>query len=191
MDAIVRGSATCASRTQFRGQELFKLAEGLRDTLTQFKTGSDEIAATAEVTLSEAVPVEIRKSFERIGADNLVEAFYPRFLKADPRIAPYFANTDMAKQKGILKQAFVHALQFAAGVPESVETVGFLGETHCKSRMNILPELYTVFLNTVLETLSAADPQWNKQLESAWRSQLQPVANAMISRYDAKVAVTA
>ena len=190
MNTVIRGNATGASRSQFRGRELNKLADGLRDTLSQFNTGEDLTDSSATIDLGDSVPRAIRDSWERIGSENLVEQFYPRFLAADPRIAPYFANTNMLKQKKVLEQAFVNALRFAGGDPESVEKVGFLAGTHCKRRMNILPELFTIWLEAVLETLQSLDSEWNSQLESLWRSQLEPVIEFVTSRYDVQQTVS-
>ena len=51
--------------------------------------------------------------------------------------------------------------------------------------MNILPELYPVWLKAWLDTLAEVDPKWNGELEAEWKRQLQPCIDAMTAAHPA------
>ncbi|MCC6143746.1 MAG: globin, partial [Candidatus Hydrogenedentes bacterium] len=110
---------------------------------------------------------------------RVYDKFYERFVTSDPRIGPYFLSTDFKKQKNLLKDGVGRALSFAAGDSGSVSFVENLSVTHNRSHMNILPELYPYWLNSLLETLSETDPKWSRSLENEWRDALQKTINLM------------
>jgi hypothetical protein len=44
-----------------------------------------------------------------------LDAFYDEFLASDPRIKPMFSNTDMKKQKDLLRQGLVTLIMYGKG----------------------------------------------------------------------------
>lgn len=133
--------------------------------------------------VSPQVPAIIRESLMRAEEHKLYDKFYERFVTSDPRIGPYFLNTDFKKQKNLLKDGVGRALSFAAGDAGSVSFVENLSTTHNRSHMNILPELYPFWLNALLQTLAETDPDWNKKLESEWRDSLEKTIQRMSRAY--------
>ncbi|MCC6145348.1 MAG: nitrate- and nitrite sensing domain-containing protein [Candidatus Hydrogenedentes bacterium] len=122
--------------------------------------------------VSGQVPAALRESLMRAEERRLYDIFYERFVTSDPRIGPYFLSTDFKKQKSLLRDGVGRALSFSAGDAASVSFVERLGVTHSRAHMNILPELYPFWLNSLMETLAETDPQWNKQLDAQWREAL-------------------
>ena len=120
-----------------------------------------------------------------------METFYDKFVSSDPKIGPYFANTDMTKQKKLLAQSLIHVLNFSAGDPGSRQMIGMLSETHRKGRIGVTPDLYGFWEESLIGALREHDPSWNDQLESQWRSQLQPAIQQMISRSGATAVAAA
>ena len=117
---------------------------------------------------------------------DLIETFYKYFLDSDPRIAEYFADTDMNKQKVVLQKSLSYAINFAAGDLASRKKVSYIGDSHKKGRLGVLPELYPLWLKSLIDAVTQHDPQWNKELEGLWRKQLQPVIDFMVESYDMK-----
>jgi hemoglobin-like flavoprotein len=131
--------------------------------------GEDDLVRTI---VSGEVPATLRESLMRAEERRLYDIFYERFVTSDPRIGPYFLSTDFKKQKSLLRDGVGRALSFSAGDSASVSFVERLGVTHNRAHMNILPELYPFWLNSLMATLAETDPQWNKQLDAQWREAL-------------------
>ena len=66
-----------------------------------------------------------------------------------------------------------------------------LAETDSKVRIEVKPEVSSKRETSLLEALRQHDSRWNGQLESSWRSQLQPAVQMMKSKYDSRTAVMA
>ncbi len=88
-----------------------------------------------------------------------------------------------------MRESVALALRFAAGDADGRAKVEALAERHSQTWLNVLPELYPLWLGAWIDTMSELDPQWNGKLEGAWREQLQPIIEAMKSKYDVPVAV--
>lgn len=174
---------TAARVTETR--EALQTLSGLSIKL-QLVVGRFRLDATGEgedgfvrTTLSSQVPAALRESIMRAEERRLYDKFYERFVTSDPRIGPYFLSTDFKKQKNLLKDGVGRALSFASGDSNSVSFVENLSVTHNRSHMNILPELYPFWLNSLLETLAETDPKWSRSLENEWREALQKTINLM------------
>ncbi|MBL7645689.1 MAG: nitrate- and nitrite sensing domain-containing protein [Candidatus Hydrogenedentes bacterium] len=143
--------------------------------------GADGFVRT---NVSSQVSATLRESLMRAEEHKLYDKFYERFVTSDPRIGPYFLNTDFKKQKNLLKDGVGRALSFAAGDPGSVNFVENLSVTHNRGHMNILPELYPFWLNALVQTLADTDPKWSTRLETEWRESLQKTIQLMSRAYD-------
>ena len=172
-----------AKRTQQAGQQLSLLSSKIRLALGKFKTDASQIEDTTIMELPAIVPQPIRESFARVQEQDVFDQFYNRFVAADPRMAMYFAKTDFSKQKGLLKESVGLALRLAAGDKSAVQQVAGLGTSHAEDRMNILPELYPIWLNSWISTIAEIDSQWSQGLERQWRENLQPCIDAMASKH--------
>lgn len=193
VDEAARDVTVGAARNQSAGQDLNQLAQTLRQTLGRFRLGHVEqrgVTPTGSSTVGSArlsgdVPKAVRDSFGRVAGEAFIDAFYQSFLAADPRIAPMFARTDMTQQRRLLGDSLVHVLNFAAGDPQAKSKMELLASTHSMDRLNVDPDFYAVWEDSLLETLQARDPQWNDRLETEWRNQLRPAIDLMTSRYGA------
>lgn len=187
-----RETAEGASGTSSAVQELSGLATGLQILVGRFKFdgsahGNGNREAGNEVVLSGKIRPELRDSLSRAEDHGVYDDFYGRFLNSDPRIAPFFGATDFQKQKRVLRQGVAKALAYSAGDPEAVAFIENLAKTHDNDGLNVLPELYPFWLNSLLDALTKADPEWNAQLDSLWRSELQRTIDLMSSKYMATV----
>ena len=127
-------------------------------------------------------------SFERVlGADGNREhffgLFYEIFVKCDPQIAKKFKNTDMDRQKSVLRRSLFHMMNFFA-TKESGDYLKTLGVKHSKAVNDITPEMYDLWLDAMVESLRECDPEYSPTVELAWRVVLAPGISYMKFHYD-------
>jgi len=111
-------------------------------------------------------------SYRRCGQDHFFPAFYQRLLKSHPAIAPKFAKTDFQKQHKLLQHGIGLLLIFAKRQnPALLERIA---GRHAPHDLDIGPELYPFFVDSLLATVRQFDPQVNAEVEDAWRQALAP-----------------
>ncbi|RMH83986.1 globin [Pseudomonas sp. AOB-7] len=96
--------------------------------------------------------------------------FYRHFLASSPLIREKFANTDMSGQKQLLRQGIVNLVMHARGLPDT--KLRALGESHSRQRLDIRPELYDLWLDALLLSISAHDKACDADTRQAWREVL-------------------
>ena len=127
--------------------------------------------------------VEVIESYHRAEVNNFVDKFYEEFLKSDPRIAPIFKKTDFKEQKRLLVQGVFNLLEYAKGSAIGRMSVNRLAETHGRKKLNIPPELYKLWVNSLMVALAERDPKFTPQLDMKWRQAIQKGIDLMISQY--------
>jgi hemoglobin-like flavoprotein len=126
----------------------------------------------------------VRSSFERCeAAGDIGETFYGIFLKKSPEIADLFANTDFKKQRKHLRASVFLLVNRNVEEPKAKEVLEGIGRSHNKSNLDIRPELYGIFLESLCETVKEMDPQWSEELDSSWRQQVLPGVHIITSLY--------
>lgn len=114
-----------------------------------------------------------RATARRVCDADFFEAFYERFLAADPRIAEKFAHTDMAHQRSMLKKSFHYMANFYV----STELNAYLeriAERHGPHQLDITADLYDSWLEALIAVLREFDDQCTGEVELAWRVVLAP-----------------
>lgn len=104
----------------------------------------------------------------KIDDKDFFEAFYDNFLRHSEEIRQIFVNTDMNKQKAMLKKSFYSLLIFYAS-NQADDYIKKIASHHDKHHLNIRPELYEVWLDTLMKTLSVYDEEFSDDVELAWR----------------------
>ena len=113
----------------------------------------------------------VMQSYGRCCAsDGFFDSFYQNFLASSPQIRDRFANTDMPAQKLLLRQGILNLVMYARGMPDT--KLRALGESHSRERLDIRPELYDLWLDALLLTVSGHDKQFNESIRNAWREVL-------------------
>ncbi|HCV79220.1 globin domain-containing protein [Pseudomonas oryzihabitans] len=107
--------------------------------------------------------------------------FYQRFLASSPRVREKFVHTDMAAQKLLLRQGIMNLVLVARGMPAT--KLRQLGESHCRARLDIGPELYDLWVDCLLATLAEHDPDFSPALRQEWRDVLEAGIAVMRSYY--------
>ena len=130
--------------------------------------------------------VEIYKaSFARVqrteaSQGDFFEAFYDQFLGSSPDIAARFTETNMVVQRIHLRRSFAHMLGlFVEGKPS--ELIEEIGTSHGKKGLNIPNWMYDNWLNALVSTAKAFDPQFGEAEDAAWRTVFEPGTSFMKS----------
>ena len=122
-------------------------------------------------------------SLKRSAADGLVERFYELFLAASPEVAEKFASTDFGKQRQALRSSlFLLMLADVEGSPGQA-LLARLAESHGRKGLDIRPELYEIWLDCLCLAVEDTDPQYDDEVEQAWRAVMQPGIDTMVARY--------
>jgi hemoglobin-like flavoprotein len=103
-------------------------------------------------------------------SDEFFEEFYIRFL-AQPEIRELFKNTDMKRQAAMLRKSFfVLAGFYVTSLPSGeMERLGLI-----HARLGVSPKYYDQWLDALVATVRALDPEADLATEMAWRWALTP-----------------
>ena len=113
-----------------------------------------------------------------------VERFYEIFLAASPKVKEKFAHTDFARQRAALR-ASLDAMLLAAKDPEKNphEYLHDLAERHSSRDRNIGAELYDLWLDSLLATVTEFDPKNSPDVQAAWERVMMVGISYLLSRY--------
>lgn len=117
-------------------------------------------------------------SYRRIMGDGaynpeFIAAFYVAFLESSDEIAKRFSATDMSRQKTMLHDSLNTLVDFS-GHKRLSPQMQRLAAVHGPGAADIAPELYDLWLKTLMETVSAFDERYDKSVDLAWRLTLAP-----------------
>lgn len=101
------------------------------------------------------------------------EAFYDAFIAASPEVAEKFRNTDMERQRTMLRKSFYHLLSFYAS-NDADYYLHRVAISHNHRHYNIRPHLYDLWLETLIATLWRFDVRCDEATELAWRLIMAP-----------------
>lgn len=122
---------------------------------------------------------------ETSGPENeLVSRFYEKFTQSSPEIEEKFANSDIERQKEMLRDSFKHVLSFSTK-RQSGEELERIAERHSKTDLNIQPRLYEAWMDSLVDAVRELDPEFDSAVETAWRIVMAPGVEFMKGHYDA------
>jgi hemoglobin-like flavoprotein len=112
-------------------------------------------------------------SFERVLSldkdnDLFFSKFYNTFLAASPIVKQKFQNTDMTNQKLMLKKSFYQMLNFFVN-KIATDYMTKIADLHSKKDRDISPELYDLWLESLVSTVKELDPKYNHDVGLAWK----------------------
>ncbi len=116
----------------------------------------------------------VKQSYGRSLANkDLMSSFYQKFMASNPAIAARFANTDLEKQKEILKMSLSMAILYPRDNVIATHSMEKIRETHARDKLNISPELYDDWLDSLVSVIGESDPEFTSELEQQWRDVLK------------------
>jgi hemoglobin-like flavoprotein len=127
--------------------------------------------------------IAVKDSFGRVYSSRLPERFYEILLHADPKISALFKHTDFARQRELFLHGLISLLDYADGKASGQMAIKRLGELHSRKRMNIAPEMFIVWVDSLMKTLAELDPEFSPQLEAEWRRTLSPGIDVIKQMY--------
>ncbi len=181
MRSGAKQASASAAKTRIGSNELSSIAERLDVLMKEFQLG--ELDNSGSNGLVAGVPEDIVASWDRVSQTDFLDTFYAEFLAGDPRIAPYFEQTDMAKQKSLLKKSLLYVINYPSGDPGSQQKISVLAETHKQDGLDVAPHLYQFWQQALLKALQRHDSQWNETLATKWRTQIDPAVEQMKMHY--------
>jgi len=98
--------------------------------------------------------------------------FYNMFLECDNRVTEQFAETDWEEQKRLLRQGVNKVIGFWEGSFTSQKALERIRYTHGKDRLNIPPDLYGCWVESMIAAVKRYDPDFDPALEQQWRDVL-------------------
>jgi hemoglobin-like flavoprotein len=116
---------------------------------------------------------------------DFLDLFYEKFLAASPLVRERFARTDFVHQKRALRaslQLMLLAAENEARGPERYLTD--LARMHGAQGLNIGAELYDLWLDCLLETVAATDPEHTPAVREAWEQVMLVGIHYMCTRYN-------
>jgi hypothetical protein len=127
-------------------------------------------------------------SYARVGATDLktggfFDSFYRHFIESSPVVAEKFRNTDMERQREMLRTSLDHMIYFAIDQEETAAIAQVAG-VHSRSQTDIPETLYALWLDSLLATVSEFDPDYDDDIEKAWREAMAPAIDYMQRHYD-------
>ena len=131
-----------------------------------------------------AVHQEVKASFDRCEATgDFAETFYELFLNSSPEIAPHFSQTNFVKQKKLLRGTVYILVTRDPKETEARKTLERIGRSHNRSELNIRPDLYELWLNSLCATVKRLDPHGTPELDALWRQAMRPAIEVITSLY--------
>ena len=114
------------------------------------------------------------------------DRFYEVFLNSHPAIKPMFAQTDFATQKQLLKKTITWLVMNARGSAMAAEKLREVAVIHDKDHVNVRPELYRYWTESLIQVIKEHDPKFDSELETLWRDSIRKGIDVFVAHYDGK-----
>lgn len=116
-------------------------------------------------------------------AEQFFELFYKNFMGKSPEIQEKFADTDFQRQIKMLRVSLNYMVNFFVS-KKSSQYLEEIAALHGKVERDIKPEMYELWIESLMETLIDLYPQFDRTVELAWRIVLAPGVAYMKFHYD-------
>ncbi|MDH4224795.1 MAG: globin [Deltaproteobacteria bacterium] len=126
----------------------------------------------------------VKMSFGRcVAKPGFLDRFYQIFLGSNPIIGHMFSKTDLAVQKNLLKQGLNMVMMYSEGSVLAKKAVERIRDSHSAKKLNVPPNLYIFWENSLMKTIAEFDPEYTPGLEAHWRSVLKPALDVIKNGY--------
>lgn len=114
-------------------------------------------------------------------ASDFFADFYERLLASDPAVPPMFTETAFPRQHNLLRHGLGLLLSYGNRADDVL--LKRIAARHSESGIGVSPEMYGLFVESLLETIERHDPRFTEETAAAWREALRPGIEFMQSRY--------
>lgn len=128
---------------------------------------------------------QVKDSYRRCSAlgDEFFDSFYANLVDREIAIGQMFAGTDMRKQNHLIEEGIGQLIAFAEGNAQADRRIRELGRTHSRSHINVPPEFYPLWADSLMNAVKEHDPEFSPELEEEWRKIIAPGIERMVSLY--------
>jgi hemoglobin-like flavoprotein len=120
----------------------------------------------------------------RAAKEQFFHQFYSVFLQSHPDIDSMFSNTKFDTQVSMLKNAINMSILYVEKQDElAIDVLNTIRKSHSRERMDVKPEYYPHWLDSLLKTLWICDPNFTPELEQDWRAMMQTSIDYIIEGY--------
>jgi hemoglobin-like flavoprotein len=139
------------------------------------------MTVSAQATAYDAV----NRSFGRCCKTNgFFDSFYSILKGSHPDIAIMFAETNFTRQNELLRVMLGTLLMFDHGGDAAKQVVAEVRKSHGRHRLNVRPELYDHWIDSLMQACAKHDPEFGEGLEDAWRKVLAKGISYIKSGYN-------
>lgn len=157
---------------------------GLIYCLVSCQTSKRNLKAMQEASKEIAPKEQFMKSLDRCTSnDQFVPAFYERFMASSGDVRHKFRFTSFEKQNKMLIRSLKLSAGATDGEPEALMELKERAVTHDHNHLDIKPELYDLWLDSLVVTAQEFDIEWSDPIERAWRAILGFVIHRMVAKY--------
>jgi len=117
-------------------------------------------------------------------SQDFFDDFYSTLSDKAPGIGTMFAHVDMHRQNQLVRTGVESLIDYAAGRKDAEQELLRLGGTHGRRGLDVVPDLYPLWVDTLVETVREYDPQADDSIDAAWRMVLRDGIALMTSLYD-------
>ncbi|HEX9620089.1 MAG TPA: protein kinase [Polyangiaceae bacterium] len=111
-----------------------------------------------------------RESFRRCHAHQQFYSFlYDQLFDLCPEVRPLFANTNFRRQHDLLRHAILLLLVFPEQRGPEPTILTQVAERHSSRHLGVKPEHYAAFVEALVASVEAFDPEFYPGLGDAWR----------------------
>ena len=123
-------------------------------------------------------------SLERCTANSeFLDRFYDLFLASSKEVAEKYRHTDFSRQKTMLKASLYMMILAAEGRTEIQAHLQRIAKRHSRTDLNIRPDLYTLWLDCLVQAARECDTRFTPETEAAWRKVMEWGIMFMKSHY--------
>ncbi len=127
---------------------------------------------------------KVRLSYGRaISRRQFMNRFYELFMNSSPIVAHKLAATDIEKQQELLSQAVNMVILFPQGNKIATNAIKRIRESHHRDGLDIKPEYYSFWVDSLVMALAEHDPEFDNELEQAWRKVVQNAIDYIVEGY--------
>lgn len=114
---------------------------------------------------------------------DFLSRFYELFIESSPEVAARFEGVDMERQKRMLGRSLQEMTDFSTSRAAS-EHLRRTAARHSRWDRDIHPDLYDLWLESLIATAREFDPEFTEEIELAWRVVLAPGMAYMKFKFD-------
>ena len=127
-----------------------------------------------------------RASLNRcLAQPDFLRNFYELFVASSPEVREKFKDTDFPRQTRVLADS-LYMMAVAAQLERNAGAwaeMDRLARRHDRTGLDIRPGLYDLWRDCLLQAVSRHDPEYSREIETAWRETLAVGIEYLRSRH--------